>query len=684
MESNRAKLAPSLRALLREPILLFGVVSVALLIVLAIAPAKNHFSEWRHYQKQYLALIRDRGDALTLRRHFQGGIRQIWLPELGVVDRCQSCHTGLAESSLTDVTTQPFRTHPAIPHSAEQFGCVICHRGQGAATTVEEAHHSKLAQEEPILPARYIESSCGQCHHAPLEGTPKLNAGRIMLARYGCVRCHMLRLPDGSALAPSDNPPPLTHIGDKTTREWIYAWLKDPASYSASTTMPNFKLSDADARDISAFLIANSAPGAGNAPSPAAPGPEPDMAAAASLYGESFCASCHALQNAAGNLTGGDIGPELTRIGAKAKPGWIEAWLSDPRNYDSHTQMPRYRWTPPQLRLLTAYLQSKSDSDFLANVHLEPATSVQVAHGKALITEYGCAACHEIGGIKKPENFAPELSRVGSKPVVQLVFLSGMPHTLPDYLAGKIRQPRAFGAGLRMPEYTFTPDQVDAATTALLSLTERSYTIPSSLQIAALPGSDYRPAGKAGKLMEELNCQACHRINGRGGDMAPDLTWEGTSVQSQWLNDFLKNPNTLRPALIRRMPRFNFTDNERAELTDSMMAVYQTAAFDREEMPLAGYPPAQVEQGRQLFYSRYACQSCHIVDTRNDKGYIGPPLAQVGSRLTAAWIFHYLKNPQALRPGTIEPNQHMSDDNARALTAFLMTQKTQGRLEAKK
>jgi len=65
-----------------------------------------------------------------------------------------------------------------------------------------------------------------------------------------------------------------------------------------------------------------------------------------------------------------------------------------------------------------------------------------------------------------------------------------------------------------------------------------------------------------------------------------------------------------------------------------------------------------------------------MVNPNQDKGYIGPTLTKVGARLNAAWIFHYLKDPQALRPGTIEPNQHMSDDDARALTAFLMAQKT--------
>lgn len=683
MDPSTNKPGSSLRRLLRDPIKLFGVASVVLLFVLAIAPAKDYFSEWRGYQNGYLRLIRDRGDALTLRRHFQGGIHQIWLPGLNVVDRCQTCHVGLAETSLTDVKTQPFRTHPPIPHRPDQFGCVICHRGEGAATTVEDAHRSKLALEEPILPARYIESGCGQCHHAPLDGTPRLNKGRTMLARYGCVRCHSVKLPDGGSVEATDTPPPLTHIADKTSREWIYAWLKDPASYSSSTTMPNFKLSDADARDISAFLIANSTPKSGDAEKVAASaGAAPDPAAAASLYGESFCASCHAIQNAAGNLVGGDIGPELTKVGSKVKPEWLEAWLNDPHDYDARTQMPRYRWNAQQLKLIASFLESKTDPDFLANVHLDAATPAQIAHGKKLVTEFGCAACHEIGGIRKPENFAPELTRVGSKPVVQLVFLPGMPHSLPDYLAGKIRQPREFGPGLRMPQYTFTSDQIDDLTTALLALTDRSFTMPSTLRVEAVHDTDYRPAGKAGKLMDDLNCFSCHRINGRGGDMAPDLSWEGSSVQSAWLNDFLRNPNTLRPALIRRMPRFNLTDSERAELTDYMMTAYQSSSVDRDSLPLSGYPPELVEQGRQLFYSRYACQSCHIVDTKNDKGYIGPPLAQVGSRLSGAWIFAWLKNPQALRPGTIEPNQHMSESDARALTAFLMTQKASGRLGA--
>ena len=164
--------------------------------------------------------------------------------------------------------------------------------------------------------------------------------------------------------------------------------------------------------------------------------------------------------------------------------------------------------------------------------------------------------------------------------------------------------------------------------------------------------------------------------------MAPDLTWEGSSVQQTWLEGFLRNPNTLRPALIRRMPKFNLSDTEIKALSNYILTVYQTPDFDQDFRP-SSIDTASIERGRQLFYSKYACQSCHIADYKTDKGYIGPALAEVGNRLTSAWILHYLRDPQKLRPGTLEPDQHISDNDARDLTAFLMTLKGK-KLEVKR
>ena len=95
----------------------FGTLSVVLVLCLAVVPAKDHFREWSQYQTKYLRLIRLRGDAASLQRRFQPGMQQNWLPELGVVDRCTTCHVAMKETTLADVSTQPFRPHPPVPHS---------------------------------------------------------------------------------------------------------------------------------------------------------------------------------------------------------------------------------------------------------------------------------------------------------------------------------------------------------------------------------------------------------------------------------------------------------------------------------------------------------------------------------------------------------------------------------------
>lgn len=664
--------------LFRDSTRTFGTLSVSLLALLAVVPAKDHFRQWLGYQNGYQRLIRNRSDGVSLARRFQGGVQQTWLPDLDVVDRCTTCHVGLKEASLAGVA-QPFRPHPPIPHALNEFGCVMCHRGQGFATTVEDAHNSTLAWEQPILPARYVESSCGQCHERPLTGTPQLNAGRDMLARYGCAHCHKIASPEGRVITATDTPPPLRHIASKTSREWIFAWIKNPQAYASTATMPNFQLSDDDARDISAFLISQSTPYIEGAARKNPPVPASDDAAAlqqgSSVYGESFCASCHAMQNAAGLMVGGNVGPELTRIGSKIKPEWLAEWLRNPKTYDPDTAMPHYRFDEKDIGLVMGFLGSKADSDFLANVKLEAATPAEIEHGKRLVNERGCASCHEINGIPHPDNFAPELSAVGSLALSKIVFVPGMKHTLPDYIAAKIRNPHSFGNALKMPQFTLTDSQVDELVTALLAQTARAKSLPAALRIQATSPSTYQPAGKAGRLISDMRCFSCHTINGRGGSMAPDLTWEGSSVQKSWLVNFLKHPNTLRPALIRRMPKFNMTEEEANTLADYIMTVYQTPAFDPDSIDALKLAPGDVAHGKDLYYGKYACNSCHILDPAKDKGYLGPTLTQAGLRLNAAWVFHWLKNAQELRPGTLEINWNMSDDDARAITAFLMEQK---------
>ena len=137
--------------------LAFGISCVAFVAVLALSPFKDLLREWRQYKRNYVRFAESRVDAKRLLADYRSGIDQIWIPNLNVVDRCISCHQGINEASLLDPSVgQPFRAHPPIPHRVLQWGCVVCHRGQGLATEVREAHETTMSWEQPLLSTRFI------------------------------------------------------------------------------------------------------------------------------------------------------------------------------------------------------------------------------------------------------------------------------------------------------------------------------------------------------------------------------------------------------------------------------------------------------------------------------------------------------------------------------------------------
>src|SRR5262249_845799 len=44
-------------------------------------------------------------------------------------------------------------------------------------------------------------------------------------------------------------------IGNKTTYEWVFNWVKDPKHYNPETYMPNLRLTDAQAADVATYLM---------------------------------------------------------------------------------------------------------------------------------------------------------------------------------------------------------------------------------------------------------------------------------------------------------------------------------------------------------------------------------------------------------------------------------------------
>jgi mono/diheme cytochrome c family protein len=670
---------------------IFALVTVLFVAVLAISPVKDYFSEWKRFQRDYVRYAQTRSDTKALLASFHPGIDQIWIPEMKVVDRCATCHIGISDPKLQDSSVpQPFRAHSPIPHSVKDWGCVICHRGQGVATEVTEAHQTTLGWEQPLLSVRYIQASCGTCHKEDLPQTPRLNRGRELLAKLNCAACHRI---DGVE-KPAMFGPDLANVGDKVSREWIYKWLNEPQTitdasgnvtvdgYAADPRMPHFALKPSEISALSAYLSSLKSETVETHDFSrgvlATLKNKPDVVADGEIrFQQVFCTTCHSLAVTRAGVTeviGGDIGPELTKIGTKVNENWLIGWLRNPQQSQPHSSMPRYGWSEEDLYKVIRYMTtSLTDPDLLKDVpQLPPIASQEVRIGKRLFLEKGCASCHTARAVPRQKDFGPELLDIGAKNLSQLAFGSAtIPHTLVAYLEAKITDPHSVNPAARMPQYYLSARDLDAIITALLSM-KGAPDIPATL-IVPKGHTELQLAGAFGKVYERYKCYACHQFNGYGGRLAPDLSFEGSRAQRAWIVEFLKNPRTLRPILTFRMPQFNVTDAEAATIADYFKLVAQSPQVDATAEKQTETGAGLAIKGKELYEVKYQCQACHTI--QGSGGYVGPDLSDAGNWLTSAWIAEWLKNPQALIPGTLEPRRSFTPEEVDALAAYLVTLK---------
>jgi mono/diheme cytochrome c family protein len=572
-----------------------------------------------------------------------------------------------------------------------------------------------LAWKQPVLPAQFSQASCGSCHHDELAQTPRLNHGRQLMVRYNCTACHKLQDIDRPAMLGPD----LTDIGAKVSREWIYKWLNEPRTLTdangtvmvdgvdTESRMPKFDLSEAELRALSAYLSVQHM-------KPIAPSrislsvvksrgkDEAAIADGQTRFNQMFCVTCHSIAVDRGGETkiiGGDIGPELTKVGNKVKPEWLVAWLRDPQGYLQHTKMPRFEWSDKDMYKVSQYILNKlTDPDLLKDVPAMAApTDGEVQLGHKLFVEKGCAECHVIQGVTPRSNFGPDLSAMGIAGGVRVleakmprerdfsvhfvrtgverldVGEAVVPHSMIAYIQAKITNPASVTPAPRMPRFVMSDADRDDVTMAVLAMTGPD--IPNQPQkvVVERPHSNFQPDGDAGELYQRFRCSTCHSFRGNGGTLAPDLTYEGSRSNHEWLVQFLKNPQTIRPSLTVRMPRFEMTEKDASTLADYISSTLQKPDVNPKAISQTEFTAEMSDRGKQLFETKYACQSCHTIGSSG--GYVGPSLNNVADWLTPAWIEAWLRNPQALVPGTIEPRHTLSDNEIKDMTAYLLTLK---------
>lgn len=61
-------------------------------------------------------------------------------------------------------------------------------------------------------------------------------------------------------------------------------------------------------------------------------------------------------------------------------------------------------------------------------------------------------------------------------------------------------------------------------------------------------------------------CSSCHKINGQGGEVGPDLSKIGSYKEKSWLQRWIKNPKAVKPET--RMPVVGLTEDQINDVSD--------------------------------------------------------------------------------------------------------------------
>lgn len=248
-----------------------------LLIVLLITAwiTEGPHQEWRRIQRDHLARlehIADTSDFITFAMP-EKGIHQLEIPALNRTDRCVTCHLGMENPFMKDAG-QPHGSHPPgffDHHPPDEYGCTICHGGQGRALNSRDAHgiDQETHWDRPLFSQPFIQGTCGQCHLAVFrenerfEGTEVFSKGQEIFNREGCLGCHKAR-GVGGIIGPD-----LTEQGEKTRHEynfqnieteqtvsnWLKAHFRDPEMVSPGSQMLKVNIPEAELDALTTFVL---------------------------------------------------------------------------------------------------------------------------------------------------------------------------------------------------------------------------------------------------------------------------------------------------------------------------------------------------------------------------------------------------------------------------------------------
>lgn len=646
---------------LKIVLLVASLASLALLVLAAFE--ENLAGEWRGYQKSYrLAAIAGATDDRTrsAAEAMEVGFKQLFLPDLKRIDRCQTCHVGTDDPRMIDAEL-PLRKHSGDfleHHPVEKFGCTICHDGQGRAVHRMDAHGETPHWPSPLLRGNRVYTSCGRCHYendlygaesdlyvagepgmrgsprrAPLEvhelaswarGGESIARGKQLVLEKGCLGCHTYR-GRGGTLGPD-----ISYVGDKgphdfdfrhvhgarTVENWLFEHFKRPSLVTPGTLMPDLRLTDQQATDLTHYMLSLHRKEMPAAYTPVPPrrgrGLKTEPVSGRQLYAM-YCSACHG-RNGRGSTVRDpssprsiDAPPELMvpslnhpdtlavasddylgHLIARGRPGTnMIGWSTDSDGGLLTSEVDRLvdfirSWEPP-----------RPDGASTASSIGEPRV------GEALYVA-NCSACHGAAG---QGGIGPSLNAAGFLGIAN-----------DEFLAETIVEGRPNTA---MPSFRqFESRQISDLIAFLRSWHLQRNSRESVLRLVAAAKEPGEPAVSAriGETLYRTHCVMCHGPAGEG-DLAPSLATQEflTIAGDEYLYETLASgrPGTGMPAW--------------RHLSDADVASLIVFMRSRQTAPSRMLSPARIDgdwdAGRFLYAG--VCASCH---GRHAEGGTGPQL----------------------------------------------------------
>ena len=401
-----------------------------ILLIHGVVFYKQFFHQWERSQIAYFDQARSLAKSDAERASLAARsprIEQIVVSNFGEtrVDRCTTCHLASDDPRFTSYA-HPLKTHPYSEamgdtkkdgkwerrHKFSEFGCTVCHDGQGRGLTPHYAHGEDEYWPDPLLAYstqegwrkdyvpklkgnEYLEANCAQCHtERGFKGTPTVERGRQLFFSSNCYGCHRIEgLSDGTI------GPDLSEVGKRWKVDYIWGRIHDPKAILPTSIMPRFtNLKDDDIKALVVFLKSRKGRNfaeteiqryriklTGGAElvqanvKPVEIKPGEMLKQGEKLIIDRACTACHKL----GDREGG-IAPDLSFEGLVKEEKWIYDHFKNPRSTMPDSIMPAFRFTDDEFKAMTAYLVS---------LKTPPASASPEATYKAL-----CLRCHGAKG----------------------------------------------------------------------------------------------------------------------------------------------------------------------------------------------------------------------------------------------------------------------------------------------